>query len=76
MTGYDQCSDTSGVSVAQVKEVLAGGCHSAVMMAYGISGAGKTHTIEGSRADPGVLPKALAALFQVQAQSPWTNPWP
>lgn len=52
--------------VAQVKDLLAGGRHRAVMMAYGISGAGKTHTIEGSRADPGVLPQALAALFQVR----------
>ena len=36
-----------------------------VIMAYGISGAGKTFTIEGTRAQPGVVPQALALLFEV-----------
>lgn len=37
----------------------------AVLMAYGISAAGKTYTIEGTRSEPGVLPRALHLLFQV-----------
>lgn len=38
--------------------------HNSVMMAYGITAAGKTHTIEGNKAAPGVLPRALSALFE------------
>lgn len=34
-------------------------------MAYGISAAGKTYTIEGTRNEPGLLPRALELLFQV-----------
>lgn len=41
----------------------------AVLMAYGISAAGKTYTIEGTRSEPGVLPRALDLLFQVSSQS-------
>ena len=37
-----------------------------VLMAYGISAAGKTYTIEGTRSEPGLLPRALDLLFQVQ----------
>ena len=36
-----------------------------VIMAYGISGAGKNFTIEGTKAPPGVVPQALALLFEV-----------
>lgn len=46
-------------------DLLSGAPHSAVMMAYGISGAGKTHTIEGTPRDPGMLPRALAQIFKV-----------
>ena len=46
--------------------LLKGKMHSGVMMAYGISGAGKTYTIEGPRSDPGVLPQALAKVFEVE----------
>ena len=52
--------------VLQVAELLKGKLHTGVMMAYGISGAGKTYTIEGTRTDPGVLPQALAQVFQVR----------
>ena len=40
-----------------------------VIMAYGISGAGKTFTIEGTKAQPGVVPQALALLFEVGSQT-------
>ncbi|KAK9805478.1 hypothetical protein WJX72_000545 [[Myrmecia] bisecta] len=35
-----------------------------VMMAYGISAAGKTYTIEGTKNEQGVVPRALELLFQ------------
>ena len=38
--------------------------HSSVMMAYGITAAGKTYTIEGTKSSPGVLPRALRAIFE------------
>ena len=53
----------------QVAALLKGKLHSGVMIAYGISGAGKTYTIEGPRADPGVLPQALAQVFEVLPRS-------
>ncbi|KAI8111629.1 hypothetical protein M9435_004129 [Picochlorum sp. BPE23] len=34
-----------------------------VFLSYGITAAGKTHTIQGTREDPGVIPLALKALF-------------
>ena len=42
---------------------------SGVLMAYGISGAGKTFTVEGTKAQPGVVPQALAMLFEVAHQN-------
>jgi hypothetical protein len=35
------------------------------MLAYGITGAGKTYTLEGLPANPGVLPRALEHLFEL-----------
>lgn len=39
-----------------------------VMLAYGITGSGKTYTLEGAPASPGVLPRALEHLFEVLQQ--------
>ena len=47
-----------------VDDLLRNPGHNSVMMAYGITAAGKTYTIEGTKAAPGVLPCALAAVFQ------------
>lgn len=48
----------------QVRDLLRNPSHNSVMLAYGITAAGKTYTIEGTREQPGVLPRALTALFQ------------
>ena len=37
--------------------------HSSLMLAYGITAAGKTFTIEGTRSQPGVMLRALGDLF-------------
>lgn len=50
---------------AQVRHLVQEHQAAAVLMAYGISAAGKTYTIEGTRSEPGVLPRALDLLFQV-----------
>jgi kinesin family protein 5 len=53
------------VIVPIVKEVLGG--YNATVFAYGQSGSGKTHTMEGSKTDPslaGVIPRAANAIFE------------
>ena len=47
-----------------VQDWLANPKHSSIMMAYGLTAAGKTFTIEGNKNNPGVLPRALIAAFQ------------
>lgn len=46
-----------------MRDLLRNPAHNSVMLAYGITAAGKTYTIEGTREQPGVLPRALVALF-------------
>jgi hypothetical protein len=41
-----------------------------VMMAYGITGAGKTFTLEGPPSNPGVMPRALEHLFDLLDADP------
>lgn len=50
-------------AASMVRELLAPQPCSSVLMAYGISAAGKTFTIEGTKAAPGMLPQALNMLF-------------
>ena len=52
-------------SVVQVRHLVHELQAAAVLMAYGISAAGKTYTIEGTRNEPGLLPRALDYLFEV-----------
>ncbi|KAI3438404.1 hypothetical protein D9Q98_000836 [Chlorella vulgaris] len=47
-----------------VRDLLRNKQHNSVMMAYGITAAGKTYTIEGTKEAPGVMPRALVELFQ------------
>ena len=46
-----------------VAEVLQGG--SACMFAYGPTGTGKTHTLQGPAQDPGIVPRVAQALLSV-----------
>lgn len=41
---------------------------SCVLFAYGITNAGKTHTIQGSTQEPGILPRIVEELFSVSSQ--------
>jgi len=51
---------------------------SGVLLAYGVTGSGKTHSLLGGAQDPGVVPRALAVLFarvrQVDARPPAGRP--
>eukprot|EP00959_Pyramimonas_sp_CCMP1952_P178167 3724110-Pyramimonas_sp.AAC.1 len=40
------------------------------MLAYGITGAGKTFTLEGPPENPGVLPRALEHIFDLLERDP------
>jgi hypothetical protein len=52
------------LTLPQVRDLLRNKQHNSVMMAYGITAAGKTYTIEGTKEAPGVMPRALVELFQ------------
>ncbi|KAL4528188.1 hypothetical protein Ndes2526B_g07967 [Nannochloris sp. 'desiccata'] len=53
----------SATAGPMVDDLLRNPQHNSVMMAYGITAAGKTYTIEGTKTAPGVLPRSLTALF-------------
>ncbi|ODO03406.1 microtubule motor protein [Cryptococcus wingfieldii CBS 7118] len=38
------------------------------IFAYGVTGAGKTHTMQGTRQDPGLIPRAVNAILNRQAE--------
>lgn len=47
-----------------VRDLLLFAYPSTAMMAYGVTCAGKTHTMEGSGDAPGLVPQALRLLFR------------
>ena len=47
-----------------MRDLLRNRGHNSAMMAYGITAAGKTYTIEGTKEQPGVMPRALLLLFE------------
>lgn len=49
-------------AISKSTQALAG--FNATLFAYGATGCGKTHTVSGSPQDPGVIPRALSALFE------------
>lgn len=40
------------------------GPQSVTVFAYGVTSSGKTHTMQGTPADPGIIPRAVEELFQ------------
>lgn len=46
-----------------VEDCLRNEAHNSLTLAYGITAAGKTFTLEGTRASPGLIPRALQDLF-------------
>ncbi|XP_072544101.1 kinesin-like protein KIF20A [Salminus brasiliensis] len=51
-----------GTIRSQVQDFLQG--RNALVFSYGVTNAGKTHTIQGSQKDPGILPRALDVVFR------------
>ncbi|THG95584.1 hypothetical protein EW026_g6088 [Hermanssonia centrifuga] len=37
------------------------------VFAYGVTSSGKTHTMQGTKSDPGIIPRAVEALFEKQS---------
>ncbi|ROL48308.1 Kinesin-like protein KIF20A [Anabarilius grahami] len=60
-----KCTQTEffeGTISSQVHDFLQG--KNALVFSYGVTNAGKTYTIQGSQKDPGILPRALDAVFK------------
>jgi hypothetical protein len=51
----------------QVEDLLQQRQPSAVVMAYGVTNAGKTFTMQGTPDRPGLVPQALTHIFKVGA---------
>lgn len=62
--GTSQAEYYEATAAPLVRDLLRNPAHNSVMLAYGITAAGKTFTIEGTRNAPGVMPRALEDLFQ------------
>ncbi|XP_066536594.1 kinesin-like protein KIF20A isoform X2 [Hoplias malabaricus] len=60
--GSTQAEFFDGTIKSQVQDFLQG--KNALVFSYGVTNAGKTHTIQGSQKDPGILPRALDAMFR------------
>ncbi|KAG5850257.1 hypothetical protein ANANG_G00080310 [Anguilla anguilla] len=58
----DQANFFEGTIKSQVHDYLEG--KNALIFTYGVTNAGKTHTIQGSHKDPGLLPRALDLIFK------------
>ncbi|KAG5641661.1 hypothetical protein DXG03_004527 [Asterophora parasitica] len=37
------------------------------IFAYGVTSSGKTHTMQGTKSDPGVIPRAIRAMFEMKS---------
>ncbi|KAJ2488871.1 hypothetical protein IWW37_004457 [Coemansia sp. RSA 2050] len=44
---------------------------SATVFCYGVTGAGKTHTIQGTDTEPGIIPRAVEHIFMHQQRDPY-----
>eukprot|EP00877_Chromochloris_zofingiensis_P006000 jgi/Chrzof1/1653/Cz10g16010.t1 len=54
----------AGAATAMVQDFVAMKQPSAVIMAYGVTSAGKTYTMQGTPDKPGLVPQALKQIFQ------------
>ena len=54
----------AAVAAPMVADLVALRQPEAVVMAYGVTSAGKTHTMQGTSEAPGLVPRALADVFE------------
>ena len=64
-TSQAHCFESSARSlvVRAVPAAPGARAESGVLLAYGVTGSGKTHSLLGGAQDPGIMPRALAVLF-------------
>ncbi|KAJ7697614.1 P-loop containing nucleoside triphosphate hydrolase protein [Mycena rosella] len=65
---YDAGSTQAELFEADVRPLVdvARGGVTVTIFAYGVTSSGKTHTMQGTRADPGVIPRVVEALFAAE----------
>ncbi|KAH9042670.1 P-loop containing nucleoside triphosphate hydrolase protein [Lactarius pseudohatsudake] len=62
--GHDsRQEDIFKADVRPLIEIVYSGA-TATIFAYGVTSSGKTHTMQGTRSQPGVIPRAVEALFE------------
>ncbi|XP_063995709.1 kinesin-like protein KIF19 isoform X1 [Diachasmimorpha longicaudata] len=66
--GSTQADVYEGTTKPLVQDIIDG--FNATVFAYGATGAGKTHTMVGSSAEPGVMVRALNDIFLASRQTP------
>ncbi|KXN84644.1 Kinesin-like protein KIF22 [Leucoagaricus sp. SymC.cos] len=55
------------IDVEPLLDVVYGGV-TVTIFAYGVTSSGKTHTMQGTKAEPGIIPRTVQALFDRQTQ--------
>ncbi|XP_004497885.1 kinesin-like protein KIN-7O isoform X2 [Cicer arietinum] len=67
---FNENCKTSEVYEARTKDIVAAAVRgfNGTVFAYGQTNSGKTHTMRGSKAEPGVIPRAVNDLFQILQQ--------
>ncbi|CAK8570936.1 unnamed protein product [Lathyrus sativus] len=67
---FDESSKTSQVYETRTKDIVAAAVSgfNGTVFAYGQTNSGKTHTMRGSKAEPGVIPCAVQDLFHILQQ--------
>ncbi|KAL0579719.1 hypothetical protein V5O48_002283 [Marasmius crinis-equi] len=69
---YDQASTQEEVfeqDVLPLMDVVYTGV-TVTIFAYGVTSSGKTHTMQGTKAQPGVIPRAVETLFNKRSEYP------
>ncbi|THU97730.1 kinesin-domain-containing protein [Dendrothele bispora CBS 962.96] len=67
---YDQNSSQEEIFVNDVQpmiDIVYSGV-TVTIFAYGVTSSGKTHTMQGTKAEPGVIPRAVRSLFLKKAE--------
>ncbi|KAG6819786.1 hypothetical protein H0H93_008701 [Arthromyces matolae] len=67
---YDQISTQDEIFINDVQpmiDVVYSGV-TVTIFAYGVTSSGKTHTMQGTRSEPGVIPRTIRAMFEKKSQ--------
>nr|XP_018263894.1 uncharacterized protein I303_03770 [Kwoniella dejecticola CBS 10117]OBR86052.1 hypothetical protein I303_03770 [Kwoniella dejecticola CBS 10117] len=54
-----------------IEQAIAG--QNTTIFTYGVTGSGKTHTMQGNQSDPGIIPRTIESIFRKQSETP--NPF-